>query len=79
MGCLRYPPVILALPLDNKLNIVQFITFDDWDRSRAWAAHIAGATALLQLRGQKQFDSELGAQLFQQLRSQMVRVRLPAL
>lgn len=52
--------------------LVKFITFENWDHSPAWAAHIAGAIALLQLRGEEQFNNERGGQLFVQLRSQIV-------
>lgn len=51
---------------------MQFITFENSDQYRSWAAHIEGATALLQLRGQQQFNNERGEQLFIQLRSQLV-------
>ncbi|OIW22581.1 hypothetical protein CONLIGDRAFT_215731 [Coniochaeta ligniaria NRRL 30616] len=56
----------------NLFGLFEFITFDNWDHSQAWAAHIAGATALLQLRGQEQFKTERGGLLFVQLRSQML-------
>jgi hypothetical protein len=51
---------------------VQFINIENWDNYRSWAAHIEGATVLLQLRGQEQFNHERGRQLFAQLRSQIV-------
>lgn len=56
----------------NLSGLFEFITFEDWDHSRAWAAHIAGAIALLQLRGEEQFNNERGGQLFVQLRSQIL-------
>ncbi|KAB5522151.1 hypothetical protein GE09DRAFT_1155251 [Coniochaeta sp. 2T2.1] len=56
----------------NLFGLFEFITFTNWDQSRAWAAHIKGAVALLQLRGPEQFDTERGGQLFLQLRSQML-------
>lgn len=48
---------------------------EDWDRHRSWTAHVAGATTLLQLRGLSQFNYERGAQLYMQLRSQIVSLQ----
>jgi hypothetical protein len=45
---------------------------EDAGHYQSWSAHIDGATALLQLRGQEQFNYERGGQLFSQLRSQVV-------
>ncbi|KAK0709849.1 hypothetical protein B0T26DRAFT_835922, partial [Lasiosphaeria miniovina] len=53
------------------MGLFEFVTFDSWDRKRAWAAHIDGANALVQLRGQAQFQSERGNQLFSQVCSQI--------
>ncbi len=50
----------------------QTIAFETWDRYRDWAIHVQGATALLELRGQEQFTRERGAQLYVQIRSQIV-------
>ncbi|KAF1810197.1 hypothetical protein P152DRAFT_102382 [Eremomyces bilateralis CBS 781.70] len=54
------------------LGIFEFITFEDWDLYHSWSAHLDGATALLQLRGQEQFNHERGEQLFAQFRSQLL-------
>ncbi|KAF2475302.1 uncharacterized protein BDR25DRAFT_213918 [Lindgomyces ingoldianus] len=54
------------------LGLFEFINIEDWDHYRSWAAHIEGATALLQLRGPEQFNYELGGQLYMQLRSQIL-------
>jgi hypothetical protein len=51
---------------------MQLITCETWDQYRSWLAHIKGATALLQLRGQEQLTYERGGQLHTQLRSQLV-------
>ncbi len=51
---------------------IQFITTEDWQQCRSWAAHIEGAIALLQLRGRQQFSNERGSQLFAVLRAQVV-------
>jgi hypothetical protein len=56
------------------LGFFEFITCESWDRYRSWVAHIKGATALLRLRGQKQFTYERGGQLYKQLFSQLVRL-----
>jgi hypothetical protein len=50
----------------------QFITLENWNHYGSWAAHLGGATALLQLQGQEQFNCERRGQLFMQLRSQIV-------
>ena len=39
----------------------------------SWYKHIDGAAALLKLRGERQFDDELGILLFCQFRTQIVR------
>jgi len=39
---------------------------------RSWLTHIKGATALLEMRGEEQLDSELGRSLFVQARTQVV-------
>jgi hypothetical protein len=64
------------MEIRNNIDLTQFITFDSYDHYSSWNAHIDGATALLQLRGQEQFGHELGAQLFTQLRSQVVSLAL---
>jgi len=55
------------------LTAVQTVNFEDWDRYDYWAAHVKGALTLLELRGCEQFETELGGQLYVQLRSQIVR------
>lgn len=50
----------------------QTVTCDSWGHYRGWETHIKGATALLELRGREQFNSERGGLLFIQLRSQIV-------
>lgn len=54
------------------LGLFEFMTIENWDHYRSWAAHIKGAMALLQLRGQEQFNYERGRQLFKQLRSHIL-------
>lgn len=54
------------------LTKIQTVTFDSWEHYHGWETHIQGATALLELRGQEQFSSERGGQLFIQLRTQIV-------
>ncbi len=44
---------------------------------KAWEQHIAGAAALLKLRGKQQFQTERGLRLFVSLRNQLVRKRMP--
>ena len=39
---------------------------------RSWLKHISGATALIELRGKQQLDSQLGLRLFSHLRSQII-------
>ncbi len=39
---------------------------------KAWEQHIAGAAALLKLRGKQQFQTERGLGLFVSLRNQLV-------
>jgi hypothetical protein len=39
---------------------------------RSWLKHIKGATALLELRGEEQLDTEFGCTLFTQARSQII-------
>lgn len=63
-------PLPLFIVLSSKQR--QTITFETWDRYRDWATHVQGATALLELRGQEQFTRERGAQLYVQIRSQIV-------
>ncbi|KAF2113508.1 hypothetical protein BDV96DRAFT_688501 [Lophiotrema nucula] len=54
------------------LALFEFITLEDWSNYSSWATHIEGATTLLQLRGQKQFDYERGGMLLMQLRHQIL-------
>lgn len=54
------------------LICMQTVNFETWDRYHYWEAHIKAATALLELRGQEQFTRERGAQLYVQIRSQIV-------
>ncbi|RFU24558.1 hypothetical protein B7463_g11781, partial [Scytalidium lignicola] len=54
------------------LGFFELITLESWDHQRPWGTHVAGAMALLQLRGQEQFRYERGGQLFMQLRSQIM-------
>lgn len=42
----------------------------------SWTQHIDGAAALLELRGEDQFQHQFGLRLFIQLRGQIVRVSL---
>ena len=39
---------------------------------RAWLKHIGGATALLELRGEKQLESEIGRRIFAHVRTQII-------
>ncbi|KAF2191228.1 hypothetical protein K469DRAFT_720220 [Zopfia rhizophila CBS 207.26] len=54
------------------LGLYETIAVESWDQFRSWTAHIKGATALLQLRGQEQFSRERGVQLYVQLRGQIM-------
>ncbi|ORY13038.1 hypothetical protein BCR34DRAFT_562645 [Clohesyomyces aquaticus] len=54
------------------LGLFEFVTIENWDHYGSWAAHIEGAAALLQLRGEEQFSYERGGQLYMQLRSQIL-------
>lgn len=54
------------------LAFFETVSFQDWDRYRHWLDHIKAATALLELRGQAQFLRQRGAQLFIQIRSQIL-------
>jgi hypothetical protein len=66
----------LMLPQNNTCNAPPSM--------RAWLKHINGATALLELRGKQQLESELGRRLFAHLRIQIVnsciltRTRIPS-
>ncbi|ETN44405.1 uncharacterized protein HMPREF1541_10585 [Cyphellophora europaea CBS 101466] len=51
------------------LAFFEFISFEDWTRYGYWLEHIKAATALLELRGPKQFTRVRGAQLLVQVRS----------
>jgi len=57
----------------------QTVTFENWDHYQGWEAHVQGATALLELRGRDQFNTERGGQLFIQLRSQIVSLAFHSL
>ncbi|KAH8899899.1 hypothetical protein GQ53DRAFT_835917 [Thozetella sp. PMI_491] len=54
------------------LGLFEFINFENSSQYRSWNAHISGATALLQLRGQGQLDNERGRQFLMMLRSQVL-------
>ncbi|KEF56874.1 uncharacterized protein A1O9_07064 [Exophiala aquamarina CBS 119918] len=54
------------------LGLFETVTFDTWDHYQGWETHVQGATALLELRGRQQFNTERGGQLFIQLRSQIL-------
>ncbi|KIX07330.1 uncharacterized protein Z518_01983 [Rhinocladiella mackenziei CBS 650.93] len=56
------------------LGLFEAVNFEHWDRYPYWAAHVKGATALLQLRGREQFTRERGGQLYIQIRSQILLV-----
>lgn len=53
------------------LTCIQMVNFDGRGRYGHWAAHINGATALLELRGQEEF-TQRGALLYLLIRSQIV-------
>lgn len=48
------------------------LNFRTWQRHRCWEAHVNAALALLELRGQDQFQRQRGGQLYIQVRSQIV-------
>ncbi|KAF2727725.1 hypothetical protein EJ04DRAFT_581818 [Polyplosphaeria fusca] len=54
------------------LGMVEFLTLDSIESYEAWFTHIEGGLALLNLRGQPQFDYERGGQLLLQLRHQIL-------
>ncbi|KXL41507.1 hypothetical protein M433DRAFT_384154 [Acidomyces richmondensis BFW] len=54
------------------LILFETVNFDTWDQYRCWEAHVRAATALLELRGQEQFNREGGALLYIQLRSEIL-------
>jgi hypothetical protein len=58
------------------LTCVQTVNFETWDRYHYWEAHVNAATTLLELRGQEQFTRERGAQLYVQIRSQIVSLTI---
>lgn len=69
---LRYPKRLDLILKEPFVTCIQTVNFETWDRYRYWAAHVKGATALLELRGQKQFTRERGGQLYVQIRSQIM-------
>lgn len=62
----------ISVPERPELSCVQFINTENWGHHRPSTAHMEGAIALLQHRGQKKFDRERSVQLFYQLRSHIV-------
>lgn len=55
-----------------KLKLRQTNTCNAPASMRAWLKHIGGATALLELRGKQQLDTEVGRRLFAHVRTQIV-------
>lgn len=47
-----------------RLTIIQIVNFKGWDGREEWLAHVRAITSLLEIRGKKQFERELGAQLY---------------
>lgn len=58
------------------LTCIQMVNFDRRGRYGRWVAHVNGATALLELRGQEEF-TERGALLYLLIRSQIVSPLYP--
>jgi hypothetical protein len=54
------------------LAFFETVSFQSWDRYQNWLDHVKAATALLGLRGKAQFSRQRGAQLFVQVRSQIL-------
>ncbi|KKK26308.1 hypothetical protein ARAM_001563 [Aspergillus rambellii] len=54
------------------LGLFEVVQSNESSRSNYWATHTGGALALLKLRGHEQFTRERGAQLFIQIRSQIL-------
>jgi hypothetical protein len=46
------------------LSTFEALTFQGRASPQSWNAHVSGATALLELRGEKQLEDHLGQQLF---------------
>lgn len=53
------------------------VTVESWDQYNRLAVHIEGASALLKLRGEEQFERESGVRLYFAIRSQIVGASLP--
>ncbi|KIW18453.1 hypothetical protein PV08_02741 [Exophiala spinifera] len=62
---------LLAITL---LILFEMLNFRTWQRHRFWEAHVNAALALLELRGQDQFQRQRGGQLYIQVRSQILLV-----
>lgn len=56
---------------------MQTINAHRWDSLNSWHSHIEGAAALIEARGDKQFESEVGQLMFAQFRSQIVQTNPP--
>ena len=41
---------------------------------KSWANHIRGATAIAQIRGREQLQTDIGRAMFAHLRTQIVRI-----
>ncbi|KAH7176826.1 hypothetical protein EDB81DRAFT_50387 [Dactylonectria macrodidyma] len=54
------------------LGLYETVNFATSDRYSYWVAHVKGATALLELRGPKQFTRKLGGLLYILIRSQIL-------
>ncbi|KIW73095.1 hypothetical protein PV04_01239 [Phialophora macrospora] len=66
----RATPSSVSTPCS--LPFQQIVNFQTWDRYHCWEAHVKAAAALLELRGQKQFDHDRGGQLYIQSRSHIL-------
>jgi hypothetical protein len=62
----------LDLSTSAELMLRQTNTCNAPPSMRAWLKHISGATALLELRGKQQLDTEIGRRLFAHLLTQIV-------
>lgn len=55
------------------LGQFESMTVESWDQYNRLVVHVEGASALIKLRGEKQFQKESGIRLYYALRLQVVR------
>lgn len=58
------------------LGQFESMTVESWDQYDRLVVHVEGASALIKLRGEKQFERESGVRLYFALRFQIVRARV---